>query len=97
MKRYAQSGVGGYVYVVSIMGTTGVREGLPPEVTATLRRAREAFSLPVALGFGLSSPDQLKAIEPDARPDAAVFGSALIKHLAAGHSAADFMTPWTRA
>ncbi|UQZ90421.1 tryptophan synthase subunit alpha [Deltaproteobacteria bacterium Smac51] len=94
MKRYAASGVGGYVYVVSVMGTTGVREGLPPEVTDTLRRAKEAFNLPIALGFGLTSPDQLKAIDADVRPEAAVFGSALIKHLAAGGSAADFMAPW---
>jgi tryptophan synthase alpha chain len=94
MQAYAQSGMGGYVYVVSVMGTTGVRAGLPPEVTDTLRRAKAAFSIPVALGFGLSSPDQLTAIEPDARPEAAVFGSALIKHLAAGGSAAGFMAPW---
>ncbi len=102
MRRYARSGAGGYVYVVSVMGTTGVREGLPPEVTATLERARMAFgqpqaasgALPLALGFGLSSPRQLEALDPKIRPEAAVFGSALIKHLDAGGSARDFMVPW---
>lgn len=94
MKSYAQSGMNGYVYVVSVMGTTGVREGLPPEVTETLQRAREAFDLPLALGFGLSSAEQVTAIDKNLRPDAAVFGSALIKHLEAGGRAGDFMNRW---
>lgn len=94
MRAYAQSGVGGYVYVVSVMGTTGVREGLPPEVESTLLRAREAFDLPLALGFGLSSLQQVQAICQAARPEAAVFGSALIKHLEKGGRAADFMAAW---
>ncbi|MDR0881316.1 MAG: tryptophan synthase subunit alpha [Candidatus Adiutrix sp.] len=94
MRTYAQSGAKGYVYVVSVMGTTGVRAGLPPEVSDTLKRARQAFDLPLALGFGLSSPAQLEAISPADRPEAAVFGSALIRHLEAGGSARDFMAPW---
>ena len=94
MRLYAAGGVGGYVYVVSVMGTTGVRAGLPPEVSSTLKRAREAFDLPLALGFGLSSPKQLEAISDDVRPEAAVFGSALIKHLEGGGRARDFMAPW---
>lgn len=94
MRAYAQSGVGGYVYVVSVMGTTGVRAGLPPEVENTLLRAREAFDLPLALGFGLSSLQQVQAIGQAARPEAAVFGSALIKHLEKGGRAADFMASW---
>ena len=94
MKSYAQSGMDGYVYVVSVMGTTGVREGLPPEVAETLQRAREAFDLPLALGFGLSSAGQVEAIEKNLRPDAAVFGSALIKHLESGGRAGDFMSRW---
>ena len=94
MRGYAQSGAKGYVYVVSGMGTTGVRAGLPPEVSDTLKRARQAFGLPLALGFGLSSPAQLEAIGAEDRPEAAVFGSALIRHLEAGGSARDFMAPW---
>lgn len=94
MKRYAAGGLSGYVYVVSVMGTTGVREGLPPEVSDTLLRARQAFDLPLALGFGLKSPDQIRAIAGKARPEAAVFGSALIRHLETGGRAAGFMSPW---
>ncbi|MDR2406450.1 MAG: tryptophan synthase subunit alpha [Deltaproteobacteria bacterium] len=84
----------GYVYVVSVLGTTGVREGLPPEVVDTLKRAREVFSLPIALGFGIKSPEQLKTLEE--MPDAVIFGSALLKHIKEGKSAASFMEPWLK-
>ena len=61
-----------------------------------LERARKAFALPVALGFGLKRPEQLEALPPDCRPDAAVFGSSLLRHLDAGGRAGDFMAQWTR-
>lgn len=84
----------GYVYVVSVMGITGARDGLPPQVAATMSRARSVFRLPLALGFGLREPAQLKALPAAAMPDAVVFGSALLKHLDEGHSAAEFMAVW---
>ncbi|MDR1164463.1 MAG: tryptophan synthase subunit alpha [Deltaproteobacteria bacterium] len=82
----------GYVYVVSVLGTTGARDGLPPEAVATLQRAREVFALPLALGFGLKHPSQLEDFKT--RPDAVIFGSALIKHLRGGGTAREFMSPW---
>ncbi len=82
----------GYVYVVSVLGITGVREGLPPEVPQTLARARKAFRLPLALGFGIKEPKQLEGF-PD-RPDAVVFGSALLRHIDAGNSAESFLAAW---
>lgn len=85
----------GYVYVVSVMGTTGVRDRLAPEIAPVLERARRVFSLPVALGFGLKSPEQLAALPENSRPDAAVFGSALLKHLDAGGAPEEFMARWT--
>ena len=93
MRRYAEVSEG-YVYVVSVMGTTGERNGLPPEVPEVLARARRAFALPVALGFGLRSPKQLEALPERIRPDAAVFGSALLRHLAEGKAPAEFMKAW---
>ena len=95
MREYAAVSKG-YVYVVSVLGTTGAREGLPPQVEDTLRRAREAFGIPVALGFGLHSPCQLEAIPAAIRPEAAVFGSALLRHLDRGGTARDFLAAWTR-
>ena len=94
MRQYAAVATG-YVYVISVLGTTGERKGLPADVQETLRRARQAFDLPLALGFGFSSPDQLDAIPPPDRPDAIIFGSALIRHLGNGGSAAEFMRRWT--
>ena len=82
----------GYVYVVSVMGITGVRTGLPPEAEQTVTRAKNIFSLPVALGFGISGPEQLQALADP--PHAVVFGSALLRHLDAGKSAGAFMQPW---
>ena len=90
MAAYAAS-ASGYVYVTSVMGTTGERQELP-EAAETVRRAKAAFTVPVALGFGISSPDQIAAMP--VRPDAAVFGSALLRHLDGGGTVKDFMRPW---
>lgn len=84
----------GYVYVVSVMGITGGQNALSLVVEETLGRARQAFSLPLALGFGIATPEQLASLSEAARPDAVVFGSALIRHLAAGGTAREFMTLW---
>lgn len=86
----------GYVYVVSVMGVTGERAALAPRVAETMSRARRAGRLPLALGFGLSRPEQLEALPPEARPDAAVFGSALLSHVDEGKSAGDFLRRWLK-
>lgn len=93
MAAYAAQGEG-YVYVVSLLGTTGVRQGLPPEARQTLLRARKIFSLPVALGFGLHSPEQLTSLSAEEKPHAAVFGSALLRHLEAGGTGGEFLKKW---
>ena len=93
MAEYART-ARGYVYVVSVMGVTGMRKGLPPEAAATVARARGIFDIPVALGFGISEPGQLEGMEKP--PHAVVFGSALLRHLDAGGSAAAFMLPWKK-
>jgi tryptophan synthase alpha chain len=91
MKEYDAVATG-YVYVVSVMGITGARDGLPPEAMETLNRAKEVFSLPLALGFGIKEPLQLKSLP--FKPDAVIFGSALVKHLEDGKKVKDFMEPW---
>jgi tryptophan synthase alpha chain len=93
MKAYAEVATG-YVYVISVLGITGVRSEFPPDLSDTLRRARKAFRIPLALGFGFSSPEQLDAIPVADRPDAIIFGSALIRHISAGLPVADFMRRW---
>jgi len=94
MALYARE-ASGFAYFVSVLGTTGVRDfnaGLPEAVKGGLTSARKAFDLPLALGFGLKSPDQLAAL--DGLVDAAVFGSALIRHIDAGGDSAGFMQVW---
>ena len=95
MREYAAVS-SGYVYVVSVLGTTGVRNAFPPELEDTLARAKRAFggahALPIALGFGLSKPEQLQDIKN--KPDGVVFGSALLRHLEQGGNASDFLKVW---
>ena len=93
MRLYV-GGSRGYVYVASVVGITGERGELAPQAAEAVRRARGVFSLPIALGFGLSGPAHLADLPDDARPDAVVFGSALLNHLDAGRGAAEFLARW---
>jgi len=74
----------GFVYTVSTAGTTGERTELPPELTATVERVRAATDLPVAVGFGISTPDQARAVANVA--DGVIVGSRLVR--AAGEGGA---------
>lgn len=67
----------GFVYAVSAAGTTGIRAELPPSAPALIRRAREKTSLPVALGFGISTPEQVRSALSQGA-SGVVEGSALI-------------------
>jgi len=91
MRRYAEHAEG-FVYFVSVLGTTGGDGGLSPELAQGLRSAGEIFDAPLALGFGLSRPQQLEGITE--RVDAVVFGSALIRHIRDGERPAEFMARW---
>src|SRR5205085_3136675 len=57
MKEIAEHG-SGFVYLISRLGVTGVRDDLPPELPATVGRLRAASKLPVCVGFGVSQPEQ---------------------------------------
>ncbi len=91
MELYAKDATG-FAYFVSVLGTTGARAALPDEIKTKLSLARKVFDIPVALGFGLKHPDQLK--ELDGLVDAAVFGSSLIDFIDKGGSSAGFMERW---
>lgn len=95
MQEYAGE-TKGFVYIVSLLGTTGGFNGHLEMIADTMRRARKAFQVPLALGFGLRSPDQLDALPSDAKPDAAVIGTALISHIQMGGHAAEFFAPWMK-
>ena len=52
----------GFVYLVSTVGVTGEREQLPPELTELIAAAKEEASVPVAVGFGISTPEQAATV-----------------------------------
>ena len=69
----------GFLYFLSVTGVTGARGALPPELPAQLAAARAASRAPVAVGFGISTPEQARALAP--HTDAIVVGSALVAEL----------------
>jgi tryptophan synthase alpha chain len=70
----------GFVYAVSRAGVTGARADLPPDLPALVARLRRATDKPVAVGFGISTPEQVAAVCRMA--DGAVVGSALVNIIA---------------
>lgn len=77
----------GFLYVISRLGVTGIRDALAPETQALVTRVRALTDLPVAVGFGISRPDHVAAACQVA--DAAVVGSALVQIVADHGSAPD--------
>jgi len=67
----------GFVYAVSRTGVTGARKQLPKDARDLVRRIRSHTKLPVAVGFGISTPEQFAAVGEFA--DAAVVGSAIVE------------------
>jgi tryptophan synthase alpha subunit len=66
----------GFIYCVSVTGVTGARSSLPPELPAFIERVRRQTTLPLAVGFGISSREHVEAVGRIA--EVAVVGSALI-------------------
>jgi tryptophan synthase alpha chain len=67
----------GFLYYVSRTGTTGERASLPGDLVRDLKRLRRRIDLPLAVGFGISTPDQVAALGEVA--DGVVVGSALVR------------------
>jgi tryptophan synthase alpha chain len=67
----------GFVYCVSVAGVTGVRDALPPGAVELLRRVRARIDAPVALGFGIGSPEA--AVEAAGEADGIIIGSKLMR------------------
>jgi len=69
----------GFLYLISRTGVTGVKDALPDDLPALLRRARHVTQLPLAVGFGISLPGHVSVLGGLA--DAAVVGSALVSEI----------------
>ncbi|HET7826585.1 MAG TPA: tryptophan synthase subunit alpha [Anaeromyxobacter sp.] len=77
----------GFLYFVSVTGVTGARKAVPAEIGARVRAIREKSPVPVVIGFGVSTPDEARALGKLA--DGVVVGSAIVQRIAEGGSRAD--------
>ncbi len=80
----------GFIYLVSVTGVTGARQSLHSDLAAFVERVRARSAVPLAIGFGISTPEQAASIGSLA--DGVIVGSALINavnaHVAGKPSAA---------
>lgn len=81
IREIARNG-SGFVYLISRLGVTGTRDELPADLEATVARVRAETSLPVCVGFGVSTPAHAARVARVA--DGVVVGSAIVR--AAGES-----------
>ena len=83
----------GFVYLVSLVGTTGARGSVAGDLPAFVERVRAVTDKPLAVGFGISTPDQAARVA--AMADGVIVGSALIRAIgdskAPARAAREFM------
>jgi tryptophan synthase alpha chain len=77
----------GFVYAVSVMGTTGERDQLAPSAAALAARVKLVTGLPVLLGFGISAPAQAAAAAAVA--DGVIVGAAIMRRILDGAGPAE--------
>lgn len=69
----------GFLYYISVVGITGSKNELTEEITNNIQKIKKVTSLPVALGFGISTPEQAKMAGKIA--DGVIVGSAIVKEI----------------
>ena len=70
----------GFLYLVSSLGVTGTRNEITTDLSSIVKVVRENTEVPCAVGFGISTPEQAKAMA--ALSDGAIVGSAIVRLLA---------------
>ncbi|NBT12696.1 MAG: tryptophan synthase subunit alpha [Planctomycetia bacterium] len=70
----------GFLYCVAVAGVTGARTELPPGLLDRIAWLRTKTDVPILVGFGISSPDQVRAVAAVA--DGVIVGSALVRRIA---------------
>jgi tryptophan synthase alpha chain len=70
----------GFLYYVSVTGITGARQALPADLVAALKEVRSLVKCPLAVGFGISTPEQVQGLAPYV--DGVVVGSAIVQRVA---------------
>lgn len=79
----------GFVYAVTMTGTTGKNVAVPPEVLEYFARVKRISPLPVCAGFGIRSREQVERLSPHV--DGVIVGSALVEVLERGADPAEFL------
>ena len=74
---------GGFIYLVSVTGVTGMRTQMQGRVFDLLQQIRHVTDKPIGVGFGISEPEQARQVR-EWGADAAIVGSAVVKRLAEG-------------
>jgi tryptophan synthase alpha chain len=69
----------GFLYYMSVVGITGVRSELPADITENIQNIKRLTNLPVAMGFGISTPEQARAAGKVA--DGVIVGSAIMREI----------------
>ena len=82
-RRICQA-AGGFVYVVSTVGTTGERDGVPPALAELVEATKAEARTPVAVGFGIGTPAQAATVGRIA--DGVIIGSRLVRAAGEGGS-----------
>ena len=72
-------GASGFLYYVSVLGITGTQSAAQSDIAIAIDRLKKATDLPIAVGFGVKTPDQVAAITQIA--DAVVVGSILVSQI----------------
>ena len=69
----------GFLYYISVVGITGTRDKLPEDVLQNINKLKKMTTTPIAVGFGVSTPEQARLIGGIA--DGVIVGSAIIKEI----------------
>jgi tryptophan synthase alpha chain len=90
MIRKAMGNCGGFVYLQSVLGVTGARDSMEPDLKGKIGQLKKVFGLPVAVGFGVSTHEQARELAEQGA-DGIIVGSALVKKIAESQDVAAFV------
>ena len=86
----------GFIYLVSSLGVTGERSSINTDLTDIVRTIRENTDVPCAIGFGISTPEQARAMA--SLSDGAIVGSAIVRLLEKhGNNAPEYIGEYVRS
>ena len=80
----------GFIYYISREGVTGMQTSVATNLSSQIAKIRAHTNLPIAIGFGISNPDQAKAVAKEG--DACVVGSAIVNQIATNGKSPELVT-----